>query len=137
LNWDNFLNDIVHTPAIVPDVEPGDITECLRCRKTAIRRKGNDAAQPFKYAEDQGYCPECVVTEWLRDGPLQEVVEMVIARDGLKPFLSEPIQRQFTALLETGNSDLKGLEVDWPRLVQIWELPFPKKTKRGKGKGKK
>jgi len=96
------------------------IKPCPRCSKQCVAEKsGNQQARPVRKS-DNGMCLECTVTSVL----------MGLPSAGMFPkeaMLMPHIQQQFAAVLRVGGADPEAYELDWQRLVDNWELPFPKK----------
>jgi hypothetical protein len=65
-------------------------------------------------------CLECAATSFLLSLPS--------GADFPKEALMQPhIQRQMAAAFKAGNSEAAVEDVDWPRVIELWELPFPKR----------
>jgi len=54
---------------------------------------------------------------------------MLLAESGPKNLLYPHIQEQFTGLMRVGLADAQPDEIDWNKIVENWDLPFPHKIK--------
>lgn len=96
------------------------IKNCPRCGKACNAEKsGNQNARPLRKS-DNGMCLECATTVVIMESPSAGM----FTKDAL---LSPAIQSQFAAVLGAGNADPDAHGIDWNRLVENWELPFPRK----------
>jgi hypothetical protein len=110
--WDSALDDL-------------GVVQCPRCGQLCkIVTPANPQARPFQRAENgDGLCTSCIVAYFIQSMP---VLMVGIERNGPEILLWEAAQQQFTAVLEAGMSDLKGEEINWERVVETWNLPWPK-----------
>lgn len=97
-----------------------NIKPCPRCGKECNAEKsGNQNARPLRKS-DNGMCLECTATG----------VILSLPSAGMFPkeaMLAPYIQTQFEAVLRVGNADSDAYGVDWNRVVENWDLPFPRK----------
>ena len=97
-----------------------NIKNCPRCGKECRAEKsGNQNAHPLRKS-DNGLCLECAATK----------VIMSLPSAGMFPpeaLLAPHIRAQFEAVLRAGNADSDAHSVDWNRVVENWDLPFPRK----------
>src|SRR6185312_10286856 len=102
-------------------------TNCDRCdRPCKVSPSRNPSARVGRRsALPQGLCPDCCVTQFLQ-GTEQLKTLLNLPHVGVKALLMPHIQQQFGALLKAGGADLDLSEINWPRVVEIWEKPFPK-----------
>lgn len=113
------------------------LAECVRCQKMCrIAGPSNPDARLLKYAtatevkQDGGLCADCATTQFLRG---IETIMYGLENNGVKILLDPRVQKQFGELMAVGKADADPAEVNWQRVVENWDLPFPKK----KGKKKK
>lgn len=96
------------------------IKNCPRCNKEVVASKsGNQRARPLRKS-DKGMCLECTASSVL----------MSLPAAGMFPkeaMLAPHIQAQFSAVLRAGCADTDAHNVDWNRLVENWDLPYPAK----------
>lgn len=99
-----------------------NIKNCPRCGKECRAEiSGNQSARPLRKS-DKGMCLECTATS----------VIMSLPAAGMFPkeaMLAPHIQAQFGAVLRAGAADPDAHEIDWNRIVENWDLPFPRKFK--------
>lgn len=111
-----------------PDIIP-DIIECGRCRaRCRIDGPPGDKAKMLRLAQGPGLCVNCAVHDFLRNTYPPNIL---LAQSGPRALLAAPIQRQFAEIMRLGFADAKPDEIDWQRIVDNWDLPFPHKMKRG------
>lgn len=121
LDW---FNDIVLLP-------------CSRCgalckladTSTEDARLLRKATKP----ETSGFCPECGVTDFFKN-QFPHLMELMMSNPTGKEMLLAPhVQQQFARMMQAGNADLKPEEINWQRVHDNWDLPFPAR-KRGRRK---
>lgn len=97
-----------------------NIKNCPRCGKQCVAEKtGNQQARPVRKS-DNGMCLECAVTS----------VFLSLPSAGMFPkeaMLLPHIQEQFASVLRVGQADAEADDLDWQRVVDNWDLPFPRK----------
>jgi len=103
-------------------------TNCERCgaqlKVDAV--PGSKAKMLRRSKEAKGLCVNCAVHDWLRHTYPPNIL---LAQSGPKVLLFPHIQEQFTEIMRIGFADAKPDEIDWQRIVDNWELPFPSKMK--------
>jgi len=104
------------------------IVNCERCKapcKTSELRSSN--AKMLRHSkEPKGLCVNCAVHDWLRNTYPPNII---LAGSGPKILLYPHIQKQFAEIMRFGSADAKPDEIDWNRIVDNWDLPFPNKIK--------
>ena len=101
--------------------------ECQRCgQRCRVSETPGKKAKMLRFAEGPGLCVNCAVHDWLRN---TYPVNMLLAQSSPKSLLLPHIQQQFEGIMRVGFADAKPDEIDWQRIVENWELPFPKKIK--------
>lgn len=103
-------------------------TDCERCgakiKVDAV--PGSKAKMLRRSKEPKGICINCAVSDWLRNTYPPNIL---LAQSGPKVLLFPHIQKQFTEIMKIGFADARPDEIDWQRIVDNWELPFPHKMK--------
>lgn len=94
------------------------------CRVNELR--SSDAKMLRHSNEPKGLCVNCAVHDWLRN---TYPPNLLLAQSGPRILLFPHIQKQFAEIMKVGSSDAKPDEIDWDRIVENWELPFPHKIK--------
>jgi len=75
--------------------------------------------------ETSGYCPDCAVTDFFKNR--SHLAELMTLNPVGKQMLLDPrVQQQFAGLLQTGKADASPAEINWQRVHDNWDLPFPK-----------
>lgn len=96
------------------------IKPCPRCGKECVAAKtGNQNARPLRKSDD-GMCLECAATSVLLSLPSAGMCPK-------EAMLAPHVQAQFEAVLRVGNADPEAYQLNWNRVVENWDLPFPKK----------
>ena len=96
---------------------------CLRCGKLCRPAKSeNPDARPFRKAL-RGLCPDCVTTNFLLS---VEPIKDAIVKNGLGILQNPIMQKQFALVLEAGGSELQIEEINWNRVIENWEMSWPK-----------
>ena len=103
-----------------------NIVNCERCgeRCQAVASR-NPKAKMLRHS-DKGLCVNCAVHDWLRNTYPPNIL---LAQSGPKALLIPHIQQQFAEIMRVGFADAKPDEIDWQKMVDNWELPFPHKVK--------
>lgn len=103
-------------------------TNCQRCgaRCRVDARRGSDAKMLRRSKEPKGLCVNCAVHDFLRNTYPPNIQ---LAESGPKILLYPHIQELFAEIMKAGFADANPDEIDWQRIVDNWELPFPKKIK--------
>jgi len=101
-------------------------TNCVRCGAPCQPGESinNPTARPFKRAK-KGLCANCAVTQFLLCDDM-EPARLGLLKNGIEVLKNSAIQKQFTAILKVGCSDLQADEIDWNLVVRHWDLPFPR-----------
>lgn len=124
--FEDFIND--------------ELAECIRCKKMCrIAGPPNPEARLLKYAtaadvkQEGGLCADCAATQFLQG---VETIMSGLFLHGTQILLDLHVQEQFSEIMIIGKADADPAEVNWQRVVENWNLPFPKKKGRGKRKGR-
>jgi len=101
--------------------------DCKRCgAQCRIAGPPGAKAKMLQRAQGPGLCVNCAVHDWLRNTYPPNII---LAESGPKVLLYQHIQQQFAGIMRIGFADAKPDEIDWQRIVDNWELPFPHKVK--------
>ena len=106
------------------------IIHCERCEaRCKMTGQRNSDAKMLRHSNGpKGLCVNCAVHDWLRNTYPPNIL---LAKSGPKILLYPHIQKQFAGIMQTGLADAKPDEIDWDRIVENWDLPFPHKIKPG------
>ena len=103
--------------------------ECKRCgARCEIAGPPGEKARMMRFAQGPGLCANCAVHDWLRNTYPPNIL---LAQSGPQVLLLPYIQEQFAGIMRIGSADAKPDEIDWQRIVDNWELPFPNKITKG------
>jgi len=120
MNEENTLFETANEP---------DIIECLRCgARCRVLGPPGAKAKMLRFARGPGLCANCAVHDWLRNTYPPNIL---LAQSGPQVLLLPHIQQQFSEIMRIGFADAKPDEIDWQRIVDNWELPFPHEMKPG------
>jgi len=114
------------------------VVYCSRCGAPGkLADSATEDAKLLKHAtrpETSGFCVDCAVTDFFKNrSPLAELLSMNPL--GTKMLLDPRVQKQFAGLMQAGNADAKPEEINWQRVVENWDLPFPTKRRKARKKG--
>ncbi len=101
---------------------------CLRCQLSMrVRVKpGNPEALLMRHAEGgEGLCADCAATEFLYR--YEHIKKSIEGKREL--LLWEAMQSQFATLMAAGHADAAPTEINWQRVYDNWDLPFPKQKR--------
>lgn len=103
-------------------------TNCERCgaRLKVDTPKSSNAKMLRRSKEPKGLCVNCAVHDWLRNTYPPNIL---LAQSGPKVLLHPHIQDLFTGIMKIGFADAQPDEIDWERIIENWDLPFPTKLK--------
>lgn len=105
-----------------------EIVNCERCKtRCKVDTLRNSKAKMLRRSiEPKGLCANCAVHDWLRNTYPPNIL---LAQSGPEVLLHPHIQKQFIGIMRVGFADAKPDEIDWQRIVDNWDLPFPTKIK--------
>jgi len=104
-----------------------NIVTCERCQANCkIDPLISSDAKMLRRSKAKGLCVNCAVHDWLRNTYPPNIL---LAKSGPKVLLYPHIQKQFAEIMKVGLADAKPDEIDWNRIVENWDLPFPHKIK--------
>lgn len=104
------------------------VIRCGRCKTPCkVDKLRNPKAKMLRRSkEPKGLCINCAVHDWLRNTYPPNIL---LAQSGPKMLLFPHIQQQFAGIMRIAFADAKPDEIDWQRIVDNWDLPFPHKIK--------
>jgi hypothetical protein len=111
------------------------VVNCSRCGEPCkLADTANEEARLLKHAtkpETSGYCLDCAVADFMQNrSHLAEM--MAMNPHGKQMLLDARVQQQFAAVMQAGQADARPEEINWQRVYEHWELPFPKVRKARK-----
>lgn len=112
-------------------------TNCLRCNRLCQTGTPDPKARMIRHSASDGFCPDCIITKCLRS---IEAIENIIggtpacgtsrglkvpAREGIGPqaLLLPHLRKNFQSIL--GHTQMREEDINWPRVVENWDLPWP------------
>ena len=113
------------------------VVYCSRCGAPGkLADSATDDAQLLKHAtrpETSGFCVDCAVTDFFKNrSHLAELLAMNPL--GTKMLLDPRVQQHFSGVMQAGNADAQPEEINWQRVVENWDLPFPTKRRKARKK---
>lgn len=104
------------------------IVYCERCKAPCKAAELRDSkAKMLRHSEEpKGLCVNCAVHDWLRNTYPPNIL---LAQSGPGVLRFPHIQEHFAEIMRIGFADAKPDEIDWQRIVDNWDLPFPSKIK--------
>ena len=109
-------------------VSEAKVTSCLRCGMPVRLNPtaGSEAIMLRRAKTPEGLCLACATHDWLRN---TYPVNMLLAEGGPSMLLNVSVREQFAVIMTAANSDARPEEIDWNRIVEFWDLPFPDPVK--------
>jgi len=103
-------------------------TNCERCEASiqVDAKQSSEAKMLRRSKEPKGLCVNCAVHDWLRNTYPPNIQ---LAESGPEILLIPHIQKLFAEIMKAGFADAGPEEIEWQRIVDNWELPFPTKIK--------
>lgn len=96
-------------------------TECQRCGRPARGGTGSPDARLLRRAQT-GVCVECGVVEFLQRLDAMHGGKL-FSQHGPAAALRLPhVQQQFAATMAAGHSDATFAEIDWERVIEVWDI---------------
>ncbi|MBA7676117.1 hypothetical protein ES703_84358 [subsurface metagenome] len=102
--------------------------QCERCgaQLQVGPAPGSEAKLLRRSKVPKGFCVNCAVHNFLRNTYPPNIQ---LAESGPEILLIPHIQTVFADIMKAGFADANPDEIDWQRIVDNWELPFPTKLK--------
>lgn len=99
-------------------------SHCKRCGRPVRGSKGSPGARMLRRAK-VGFCVECGIVNFL-----QQLGNMygggLLESGNVAEALRLPhVQAQFAAALKAGHSDATPEEIDWERVIDVWDVAPP------------
>jgi hypothetical protein len=113
-------------------IDKTKLATCGRCGALgSAGKKPNPDGRLMVYAETpaNALCADCAATAFIKS---VETMMAGIEQNGTGVLLMPHIQAAFGQLMKVGNADARPEEINWQRVVELWELPIPK-AKRAHG----
>ena len=103
-------------------------TNCERCgvQLQVDAVPGSEAKMLRRSKMPKGFCINCAVHDFLRNTYPPNIQ---LAESGPQILLIPHIQTLFAGIMKAGFADANPDEINWQRIVDNWELPFPNKIK--------
>jgi hypothetical protein len=108
--------------------EPKTQAKCGRCFvPLQVKPKPGSKAQMLRLAKaPKGYCINCAVHDWIRHTyPINMQIEA-----NPKLLLVPHIQQMYAEIMRHQRADAMPDEINWEWIVEHWDWPFDKPTKR-------
>ena len=104
------------------------VSSCQRCGRAALGRDGNPAARMMRHAW-KGNCVDCAAVVFLQQLDNLQGGKLLPPGHTWAEALRLPhVQEQFAAMMRAGNADASPDEIDWERVIELWDI-----TPREKG----
>lgn len=114
------------------------VVNCARCGVPCkLADTSTEDARLLRAArapETSGYCADCAATDFMQN-QYPHLAELMLSNPlGKASLLDKRVQKQFAAVMAAGNADAAPAEINWQRVHDLWEMPFPKRgrTRRRK-----
>lgn len=105
-------------------------SKCQRCGCPARGKAGSPDARLLKHAT-AGVCVDCGVVLFLqRVGNMHGGIERLLPPgfDVRQAFSLPHVQEQFAAVMKAGHADARPDEINWERVIELWDLQPPAKS---------
>lgn len=109
------------------------MSTCTRCGAEVqlAPRPTADARLLRRSTTRKGLCANCAVTAFLHATPLAQ--QLRATAGGHRALLLPHIQEGFARLMAVGMAHMQPDEIDWPTVVDQWDLPLtPTRSKKRK-----
>lgn len=111
--------------------------KCQRCGTPCEPGTPDPRAELLRLSDSTGLCRECAVTQVFKDRQHGVSLEQVLQGSNLDgeprrriqdSMLDPANQRNFAEILTAAHAQVDLAEIDWPRVVANWDLPFNPKS---------
>lgn len=104
------------------------IAHCKRCKlPLSVQPKPQSEATMLRRAKGpDGYCLDCAVHDWLRN---TYPVNLQLAESGPRILLFPHVRELFARIMRIAKAEALPEEINWNRIGENWDLPFPEPTK--------
>jgi len=111
------------------NVQDHQIAYCDRCGAPCkVADHANEEARLLKHAtKPSGWCADCATTHFLQNSPMGRLI------DDPQKLLSPHVRLQFAKVMLAGGADALPTELNWQRIVDNWNMPFKKPSRRKRG----
>ncbi len=101
-------------------------TECQRCGRAARGGDGNPNARIMRRAR-KGNCVDCATIVILQrldnmHGSKQHGSLLPAGFTWAEALALPHVREQFAAVMKAGNADVKPDEIDWDRVIELWNI---------------
>ena len=105
-----------------------NMTRCERCDAPCkVDPKPGSRARILRRSRvPKGLCLDCALHDHLRN---LYPVNLILARSGPGGLALPHIQQQYYAIARSAGTDAEFDEINWQRIIDNWDLPFPTKLK--------
>jgi hypothetical protein len=93
-------------------------TNCIRCGRLCQSAKSTSDARVYRRAE-KGTCPDCTAVILLKG--LDHEHGGKLFENGPECLRLPHIQGQFAALMKVGMADASPSEINWDRVIELWD----------------
>ena len=98
------------------------VSSCQRCGRAALSRDGNPDARMMRHAR-KGCCVDCAAVIFLQQLENMAGGKLLPPGHTWAEALRLPhVQEQFAALMTAGNADASPDEIDWERVIELWDI---------------
>ncbi len=95
---------------------------CQRCGRAALGRDGNPDARMMRHAR-KGNCVDCAAIVFLQQIDNLQGGKLLRAGHTWAEALTLPhVREQFAAMMTAGNADADPDEIDWDRVIELWDI---------------
>lgn len=118
---------------LVPNPDAGELTTCSRCGEPVrVASTRNLDARMLQHAASaaDGHCVNCATAAWF--------VAMEMREDVVDPqvLLRSDVQAAYGRIMQASGADAKPAEINWPKVVEHWHLPFATRRRTARSKKK-
>jgi hypothetical protein len=118
-----------NSPEYIPDnLQDGNnmatetITACRRCGRAARGSDGDSQARIYRRSK-KGECTECHAVLILKSIDQMHGGKLLPPGATWQEALRLPhVQQQFGALMKAGNAECNVDEINWDRVIEVWDL---------------
>lgn len=97
-------------------------TPCRRCGRAALSSDGNPDARMMRRAKE-GVCADCATIVFLQRLDNMHGGMLLPTGQTWAEALNLPhVRERFAALMRAGDADADPDEIDWERVVELWDI---------------
>ena len=101
-------------------------TECQRCGRAALGGDGNPEARIMRRSQ-QGVCVDCATVIFLQrldnmHGSKMHGHLLPPGETWATALCLPHVQEQFAAVMKAGKADANADEIDWNRVIELWDI---------------